>query len=659
MSKSRAEPLSSLLSQRMTRRRVLSSSAELAALGVVFGRGASAQPAVQPGLGFESIAASADDRIHVPTGYRVDVVLRWGDPLFSGVPALDPGRVADGVLYEPAAAEQQARQFGYNCDGMAVFSVHGRDLVCVNHEFPTAALMFPGFREAVRARESAAFLRAHPSCVATMQMAVGVSIVELAAAPRWHAVLDSPFNRRITAQTPMQISGPAAGHPLFKSSDDPDGTRVTGTFANCAGGCTPWGTYLTAEENVDDFFGNASAADINPALAEAYRRYGPRGRESLYRWEFVDPRFDVARTPAESLKFGWIVEIDPADPAQPIKKRTALGRMKHEAATLVVAPNRRAVVYMGDDEGFEYLYRFVSAEPIAAQAAHNRDLLDDGTLYVARLAADGRGEWLPLVFAATGPLSPSAGFASQGDVVLRCREAADRLGATPLDRCEDVAVSPLTGKAYVACTQNAERGNTEISASNRSVAHGSDRANPRAPNRWGHIIELAPDGDDATARYFAWEIFLLAGDPAVGPLLARHELVEALPPDASYFAGQHDAAKLSAFAGPDNLTFDRHGRLWIVTDAVQPRAHNNGCFVCPTEGEARGEVRQFLCGPIGAEISGCQFADESRTLFLTVQHPGEGGTATEPRSDWPDGDGLAPRPSLIAVTREARGEIGS
>jgi secreted PhoX family phosphatase len=231
-----------------------------------------------------------------------------------------------------------------------------------------------------------------------------------------------------------------------------------------------------------------------------------------------------------------------------------------------------------------------------------------------------------------------------------------------LDRCEDVAVSPVTGKVYVACTQNIERGASEISASNRSAVHGPDASNPRAPNRWGHVIELAAAGEDPTARDFSWEIFLLAGDPALGPLLTRldGEAAMPLPEDATYFGGQSDPSRLSAFAGPDNLSVDRRGNLWIVTDAAQPGQHNNGCFACPTEGDARGEVRQFFCGPVGAEISGCEFTADGRTLFLSIQHPGEGGTATAPASHWPDGGAAAPRPSLVAITHtEAGREIGS
>jgi uncharacterized protein len=289
--------------------------------------------------------------------------------------------------------------------------------------------MFPGFREAARARAAGAYVAAHPACVRYMQMAVGVSVVELVCDPSWRAVLDAPLNRRINALTPMELSGPAAGHALFRSPGDPAGTRILGTLNNCAGGVTPWGTYLTAEENFHGYFGNASAAELDTELAICYRRFRPRGRESLYRWEFADARFDVARTPAESLKFGWIVEIDPENPDEPIRKRTALGRMKHEGASLSTARDGRAVVYMGDDEPFEYLYKFVSGRPIATGRGANRDLLDHGTLHVARFHADGQGEWVPLVYVADSALGAANGFRSQADIVLRCREAADLCAA--------------------------------------------------------------------------------------------------------------------------------------------------------------------------------------------------------------------------------------
>ena len=645
------ESIRDVLNRRLSRRRVLASGGGLAALSLA-SDAVWAQAPASP-LGFEPVAGTADDRVDVPPGYGVDVVLRWGDPLFSDAPALEPERVSDGVLFEAGSAQVQARQFGYNCDGIGLFPIDDdRMLMCVNHEFPNPSLLFPGWSEALPTRSWGELMRRNPEAVAYMQASVGISVVELVHDGAWKYVIDSPFNRRITANTPIEMAGPAGRHPLLGGPDDDSPVTALGTLCNCAAGTTPWGTYLTAEENVDIFFGNFDAASLTPDLERAYARLEPRPRDSRFRWEYADPRFDVAANPHESLKFGWIVEIDPFAPDRPVRKRTALGRLKHEGATAVLARDGRAVVYTGDDQEFEYLYKFVTAERFDPERPErNRDLLDSGTLYVARFRDDGGGEWLPLVFNGHAALTPETGFESQGDVVLRCREAADRVGATPLDRPEDVAVSPVTGAVYLACTQGVNRGRTEDVAGGREIDRGTDAANPRAPNRWGHILEIAENGADAAAETFRWEVFMLCGDPASGNLRATPPAADQAPADTdvTYFGGSTDADALSAFANPDNLNFDSAGNLWIVTDGTQPRENNNGCFVCPTEGDHRGDVRQFMSGPIGAEICGCEITADGRTLFLTVQHPGEGGSAVNPISNWPDGGNATPRPSLVAI----------
>lgn len=635
----------------LNRRKLLVGSAECAVAGVI----AAGVPRAARGGGvdeFGRLKPGREDRVRVPRGYAANVILRWGDPLFVDAPGLDADAVASGALLEPGAATRQAQQFGFNCDGIGLFELaQDRVVLCINHEYPIPQLMFPGWAEARAARALGEFIEANSSCVPVMQASVGLSVVELDRKNGWRLQIGSALNRRITAHTAVQFTGPAADHPLLGATPGGNATGV-GTLGNCAGGVTPWGTFLTAEENVDDFFGHGEQAVFSAEAERAHRRFGYRRFDSAHRWEYADPRFDLGRNPNELLKFGWITEVDPLDPSRAIKKRTALGRLKHEAATSVLTTDRRAAVYMGDDEEFEYLYKFVSAGRVdAGNREANLDLLDRGTLHVARFDADGSGEWLPLVWSPAGPLSPSTGFASQADVVLHCREAADCLGATPLDRPEDVAVNPLSKRVYVSCTQNVNRGGNRTRRPDRVVDSGVDAANPRGPNRAGHLLELSENGGDAAATSFRWQVFILAGDPVITNLETNLEHWEQLQltHESTYFAGFADAGEISAFANPDNLTFDARGNLWIVTDGAQPKGNNNGCFVCATAGEYRGQVAQFMSGPVGAEICGCEITADDRALFLSIQHPGDRGSTKSPRSRWPDGGRAAPRPSVIVV----------
>jgi hypothetical protein len=656
-----------LLLRRMNRRKLLVNGSFLAVAGL----GACSEqeagsasglatdaPAATPST-FATIAGSAEDRVVVPEGFTSEVLIRWGDPVVAGSAGMPIDGLADGSLLEPGTGAAQSQCFGVNCDGMGIVEIDDdRIVLCVNHETPESSRVFPGWRAALRGRSEQEFLAEHPDVVAAMQAGVGVSVLELRrSGDSWRLVADSPLNRRITANTPMEFSGPAANHPWLGGSDAAVG-RCLGTFGNCAAGSTPWGTYLTAEENTNDFFGNAETAEFDPMLRRANERFGLRNGPSLFRWELGDERFDFSRNPSESMKFGWIVEIDPLNPDRPIRKRTALGKFRHEGATTVLNGANRPVAYMGDDAGFEYFYKFVSDgvyDP--ANPGDTDELLDVGTLYVARLNDDGSGEWLPLRYGARPELTAGNGFTSQADVVLRCREAADLVGATPLDRPEDVAVHPLDGRVYLACTQGTRRGfrppprppqDAEADAEEAPPIPGVDAANPRGPNPYGHILEFTEAGGDAAAERFNWEVFLLAGDPAAEGL-ASEATAGRLSAAVAYYAGRSDSAGLSAFANPDNLGFDAAGNLWIVTDGSQPNSNNNGCFVCPTAGPERGLVRQFMSGPVGAEISGCTFSPDGETLFLSVQHPGSGGSIEEPSSHWPDGGNAQPRSSLIAI----------
>lgn len=402
---------------------------------------------------------------------------------------------------------------------------------------------------------------------------------------------------------------------------------MRGMLNNCGGGKTPWGTVLTAEENFNQYFANNGKLAADDPRRAAHTRYGIPTAATEYRWGNYYDRFDVAKEPNEAFRFGWVVEIDPFNPNKPPKKRSALGRTKHEAATTVIAPDERAVIYSGDDERFDYVYKFVTRDRVNLNNREANDgLLDNGVLYVAKLNDDGTGSWLPLV-AGQGALATW----TQADICIRTRLAADAVGATKMDRPEDLEVNPVNGKLYCIFTNNTQPGTSGRPA--------TDKANPRTNNRSGHIIELTEAGDDPTATTFKWEIFLLCGDPSV----------EA---DGTYFAG-FDKTQVSAISCPDNLTFDNQGNLWIATDG-QPGTirKNDGIFVVPVEGPERGFVRQLMSCPMAAEVCGPEFTPDNRTLFAAIQHPGEGGTIASPTSTWPDGNSPA-RPSVIAIVNAA------
>lgn len=692
-----AEPFFAVLSRRVQRRDFLGKSmAGAAALGVggsVAAKLAEAdgKAAFRPGgsldsLTFKAIGGSREDQITLPTGYTHDVVIRWGDSLVPYVDDLDTSRVKDGALTEAGAAARAAQQFGYNCDAVEYFPLPGptslgreNALVCVNHEYTNENVMFPSFGvAAAHPGEDGGFsvARFHadlPEAVGVMKANHGISVVELIRFEgRWYYVKESFYNRRLTGDSEFQLSGPAAGHPLLRTSADPSGTRVLGTLNNCAGGETPWGTYLSAEENVDQYFGNfntyrdSGAAD--PKVLAAHARLPLPGGESERGWEYGDERFDVARHPTESLRFGWVVEVDPYDPTATPKKRTAMGRFKHECATTIASPGGRCVVYSGDDARMEYTYKFVSAGTISKVREENLDLLDEGTLYAARFNDDGSGQWLALDWASQPALQ--AEFADQAEVLINARRAADLLGATPMDRPEDVEANPVTRKVYIACTNNTNRSFDPGSRNfqGRPLPTEPDAPNPRGPNRWGHIVEITEAGNDNAAEAFSWEIFMLCGDPQSGDAAFLTDLASVagtpLVQNTTYYAGFDKPQELAPIGSPDNLAFDFVGNLWIVTDGSQPRGDNDGCFVVPTYGPTRGKLRQFMAGPRSAEVCGCEFSQDYETVFFAIQHPGDAGDLIKgPSSYWPDGkldsydpntvqaSFIVPRPSLIAVTK--------
>jgi secreted PhoX family phosphatase len=524
------------------------------------------------------------------------VLIGWGDPLFENDPGLTAKDFRSLDWLDDQAASRQEKRFGTNNDALAFFPAvkkRSAGVLCVNHEYVMQELSFAGLP-----KDKLAWIQSHPESVAWMQAAHGVSVLDLERGMRgWQVVRGGPSTRRITANTPMQIMGPARGDALMRTNADPSGTTVLGTFANCAGGKTPWGTYLTAEENIQDYFGGArtwAEKSEDDVTKSAYRRWPLRER-SAYGWELVDKRF-------------------------------------------------------------EYVYKFVTRDRFDSKNREaNLDLLDYGTLYVARFDANGRGEWLPLVYDENGPLNRHSGFRSQAEVVIKCRAAADVLGATPMDRPEDIEPSPISGRVYMALTKNGDRALRRADFMGREIDMGPNHANPRPNNDFGHIVELIEDNDDASSRKFSWNVFLLAGDPRNAQAKFLTQTTEALPGrlgrDDVFYAGYSDRSQVSPIACPDNLGFDPSGRLWIVTDADEELIGNNGCFVVPTTGPDRGLLKQVLSAPIGAEVCGCEFTPDGTTLFLSIQHPGEGGTVDNPVSHWPDGSGLPARSAVIAVSR--------
>lgn len=667
------KPFQDLLELRLSRRSVLGAGAMLTSTAALPSLFSGAAQAAGSSLGFKAIAASSRDEILLPPGYTYDVVARWGDSLFSNVPDLDASKLPQGVLFESGVAKRQESWFGQNCDAIHYFPLDGskRGILCVNNEYTDENRMYPGhpgFGGVVRGA-GRDYVRKYPQTVNVSMAATGVTVAEVALQKgRWQMVKDSRFNRRITADSEMTLQGPARGSSLMRTKDDPEGVRAFGTFGNCAGGETPWGTYLTAEENIQDYFGNLNALkerkDVDPFVIESHRCWRMHREYSLYGWENVHARFDLSREPNEPYRFGWIVEIDPRDPHSTPVKRTALGRFAHEGASPVIARDGRIAVYMGDDDKFEYVYKFISTGRFDAKnPSGNRDLLGAGTLHVARFDESGRGQWLPLVHDEKGPLNAAAGFRNQADVLIKARAAAHVLGATPMDRPEDVEANPVNGRIYIACTRNDSRtGESSLRPySGREIDLGPNAANPRARNEFGHIIEIQESGDDHTALEFHWEVFILAGDPRKGRLITNATDLQAgkPAPNDTYFAGYSKAEDLSAIGSPDNVGFDSAGNLWIVTDGTQPQEANDGCWACPTAGPERGRLQQFMSGPVGAEVCGVQFTPDNKTLFFSIQHPGENGTVDAPNSHWPDGGTSQPRASVIAVRRVDGGVVGT
>ncbi|WP_425092812.1 PhoX family protein [Tropicimonas sp. S265A] len=555
---------------------------------------------------FKPIPIQTDFTVHVPEGYTWEVLVQWGDPLFSGVPEFDH---ANGGL----DAENTARAFGENTDGMELFLIGDKQVLAVNHEYANTKTNIPGHVDG-KAGSAADTLK--------LQNLQGVAVFEVAeTADGWSVVVDSPFNRRITHNTPMRISGPAAGSDLLKTAADPTGTESLGTFNNCGSGRTPWGTYLTCEENFNGYFGSTDEGFERPA---DFVRYGIN-LESRYGYENFDERFDISKNPNEPHRAGWIVEIDPADATSTPVKRTALGRFKHENAASAVAPDGRVVVYMGDDERGEFMYKYVS-NGVYVPGGDTSTLLDDGQLYVAKFNDDGTGAWIALTPEATGM--------AEAEILVYSRMAGSAVGATTMDRPEWIAVNPVAVEGYCCLTNNRNRGVKPNAGGDDTSVNGP---NPRAENHYGQIVRWFPANDDHTADDFTWDLYVMAGNPTV------HD-------DA--YAGSANINEGNLFNSPDGMQFDSAGLVWIQTDGNDDNegdfeGHGNNQMLAGDP--VTGQIERFMTGPQGSEVTGLTWSADRRTMFVGIQHPG---------GFFPGAEGDLPRSAIVAIKREDGGLVG-
>jgi len=656
------------------------------------------------GIGFDSIPPSlapVADAVAVPAGYKVELLHAWGDPIMPGAPDWQEDASQD--------ADAQAMQVGMHHDGMHFFPMpqlgfgvsSTEGMLCVNHEYTHEEILHGA--EGLGGGTGVTLAKVRKS-----QAAHGVSVSHVAKTKgKWQVKRDSRYGRRFTGNTMMRVSGPAAGHALMQSKKFDiatateigvnDGFTAYGTLNNCANGYTPWGTYLTCEENWNGYFAAPTNGDLisdeffdqKGEIIKGNSRYGISTTGFGYRWHEVDPRFNADMNPLEPNLFGWVVEIDPFNPESTPVKRTAMGRFKHESAQVAVSKGNRVAFYMGDDERNEYIYKFVCTkafEPNNAEA--NRNLLDQGTLYVARFdstpgkrANSFRGQWLALkpntltVIDLEGqpgvkarlrdlPAFKAATTAEvQALILIKTRQAADALGATMMDRPEWTAVRtyfnaetngayqtysnkrPL--ELYCTLTNNSRRGNTPVSVNKPDGSTGAatanppvDLANPRPDNDFGHIIRWREDGNLVTALGFEWDIFVLCGDTKTAKTLGGSYTPNDLS-GVGYVGNINDKPNSSAdFGAPDGMWFDQFGRMWVQTDQVGNASGdwvNIGANIMACADPNTKEIRRFLTGPVNSEVTGVTNSPDGKTMFVGIQHPGEDSPASNPTqfSNWP------------------------
>ena len=595
---------------------VFGSGAAVMGTGMLKGTTAMAQQTTR--FAFDQLPPQTDGTVHVADGYNWSTLIRWGDPLFSDAPEFDP--------VNAIGLDGSDRVFGENTDGMELFSIGDTELLVVNSEYTNRSTNLPWADDGTPGSADD---------VRILQNYQGVSVMEVTEGETgWEVVVDSPYNRRIHHNTEMRIDGPAAGHDLLRTGADPTGTIALGTHNNCGSGRTPWGTYLTCEENFNGYFGNTTGS--HEALSEVhqagFRRYGVGTDGWGYDYHKWDARYDVSRNPNEPHRHGYIVEIDPWSPDAAPVKHTALGRFKHENAATTLTPEGQVVVYMGDDERGEYMYKWVSRD-IYVPGGDTSTLLSEGQLFVAKFNDDMTGSWIALTPEDTGMTAE--------DIAVFTRIAATEVSATTMDRPEWIAVNPTAVEAYCCLTNNSRRGAVNDDGSIRTNAAGepmvANAPNPRDLNRYGQIVRWRPHNDDHGAATFDWDLYVMVGNPTV---------------HADAYAGTANMNAGNLFNSPDGMAIDSTGLIWIQTDGNDDNEgdfEGNGNNQMLAGDPVTGEIRRFLTGPRGCEVTGLCWSADRRTMFVGIQHPG---------APFPDGDGSLPRSAIVAVKRDDGALVG-
>lgn len=609
--KRRGETFDRVLARRFARRALLKGSGLAALLGTR-SIGTLIAHEAEENLAFGPIAGGAEDEIRIPDGYTWETIARWGDRVKLGVSGFNPSDL------DPA---EQRRQVGYNCGylGWVDYQPTLGGIVCIGHNGTNPELMFPDYSPDRSTLQQTDYELA----------ALGVTVFQApprrsSVAPKYWFYEASNYNERLHGESSLTMTGPVTGHPLLITSSDTSGSLATGTFNACGGGISPWGSFLVAEGCFGQYFANNGSVQ-NEMAREANAAFGALDEGGSRPWWRFHNRFDLASEPNEANKFGWIVEVDPWDRASPRRKLTALGRLSHCSASVALSASNRVAVYCGDSSEFAYVYKFVSTDAFdRTNRSAAKNLLDNGTLYVAKFSDDGTGQWLPLLYD-TGSLNASNGFTSQADLLLFPGQAAERLGATQMESPQDIQVHPTNGKVYLSL-----RGTEET-----SPAEGEEET-PGDPVSLGRIVEIEEDSGDSAATTFSWQLFMQCGDPDV----EEH---------GTYFAG-FDTSSGSRLARPGQIRFDHHGNLVIATSGQHDALEiHDGVFLVPTEGEERGFNRQFLSCVAGASCGAALVIPDHQLMLVAIQHPGKGGTRAERISAF-GGDDVN-RPAIIAVTR--------